>query len=164
MTVNLIANSLSPYQPTQAGQRFIEDLNLMIRAKYPLLYIVAAEEEPVMRILQQVALQAVPQRRLLQWNIVRGWDDHGTNRNSVMGALDRIRKQEEAEPTIFVLKDLHYILRSPHISQNAPVIRELKNLAQELKQSRHTLILTSHTLEVPSEISEDMTVMDFPLP
>ncbi|MDB9315200.1 AAA family ATPase [Spirulina sp. CS-785/01] len=164
MTVNLIANSLSPYQPTQADQRFIEDLNLMIRAKYPLLYIVAAEEEPVMQILQQVALQGVPQRRLLQWNIVRGWDDHGTNRNSVMGALDRIRKQEEAEPTIFVLKDLHYILRSPHISQNAPVIRELKNLAQELKHSRHTLILTSHTLEVPPEISEDMTVMDFPLP
>lgn len=50
----------------------VGQLNLMVRARYPLLYIVAAEEEPVEEVLAQLAAQSQPQRRLLLWDIVRG--------------------------------------------------------------------------------------------
>ena len=153
-----MTNTFNPHQT------LIEQLDLMIRARYPLLYIVAVEEEPVEEVLLSVAVQSQPERQVLLWDIVRGWEDNGADKGSVMGALHRIRKTDPQENTLFVLRDLHFILKNPQSDRNAPVIRELKNLTKELKRSRKTLILTSHTLEVPAELSEEVTVIDFPLP
>jgi SpoVK/Ycf46/Vps4 family AAA+-type ATPase len=140
----------------------VSELDLMVRARYPLLYIVAVEEEPVEEVLHQVALSSQPKRQLLMWDIVRGWDDNGDGKGSVMAALSRIAKAPDG--MLFVLRDLHPILKNPHTKENAPVVRELKNLARELKRCRKTLILTSHTLELPAELMEEVTVIDFPLP
>ncbi|MGK7873310.1 MAG: AAA family ATPase [Xenococcaceae cyanobacterium] len=145
-------------------QELVKQLDLMIRARYPLLYMVAVEEEPVEEVLLYVANQSQPQRKVLIWDIVRGWDDNSSDKGSVIGALSRISKADNKESTIFVLRDLHFILKNPQSDRNAPVVRELKNLTRELKRSRKTLILTSHTLEVPAEFSEEVTVIDFPLP
>ena len=153
-----MTNTFNPHQT------LIEQLDLMIRARYPLLYIVAVEEEPVEEVLLSVAVQSQPERQVLLWDIVRGWEDNGADKGSVMGALHRIRKTDAQENSLFVLRDLHFILKNPQSDRNAPVIRELKNLTKELKRSRKTLILTSHTLEVPAELSEEVTVIDFPLP
>jgi len=138
---------------TQASphQALVEQLDLMMRARYPLLYIVAVEEEPVEEVLLLAALEAQPPRKVLMWDIVRGWDDNGSDKGSVMAALGRIAKTSAQETTIFVLRDLHFILKNPQSDRNAPVIREFKNLARELKRSRQTIILTSHTLEVPPQ-------------
>ena len=151
----------------------VQELDLMMRARYPLLYIVAVEEEPVEKVLYEVAEQQ-NRRKLLFWDIVRGWDDNGADKGSVMGALNRIakgiapelnkQKVTEQEATIFVLRDLHPILKNPYSDKNAPIVRELRNLTRLLKRSRDTLILTSHSLEVPAELREATTVIDFPLP
>ena len=142
----------------------INHLALIIRARYPLLYIVASEEEPAEEVISQVARQLIPTRRLLLWDIVRGWDDNGSAKGSVMAALDRISKTSAEEYTIFLLRDLHPILKHPYTEKNAPAVRELRNLARELKRSRKTIILTSHALELPVELNEEVTVVDFPLP
>ncbi|MEG3862318.1 AAA family ATPase [Microcoleus sp. herbarium12] len=142
----------------------VKRLDLMIRARYSLLYIVGAEEEPVEAVIAQVALQVTPARRVLFWDIVRGWEDNGSGKSSVMAALDRIGKTAVEEYTIFVLRDLHPILRAPYTERNAPVIRELRNLNRELKRSKKTIVLTSHALELPEELKEEVTVIDFPLP
>jgi SpoVK/Ycf46/Vps4 family AAA+-type ATPase len=145
-------------------QKLVKQLDLMIRARYPLIYIVAVEEEPVEEILLHLANQSEPQREVLIWDIVRGWNDNSTDKGSVMGALGRISKTDKQQQTIFVLPDLHFILKNPHSDRNAPVIREIKNLTKELKRTRQTLIFISHALEVPEEIKEEITVVDFPLP
>jgi SpoVK/Ycf46/Vps4 family AAA+-type ATPase len=142
----------------------VKRLDLMIRARYSLLYIVGAEEEPVEAVIAQVALQVTPARRVLFWDIVRGWEDNGSGKGSVMAALDRIGKTAVEEYTIFVLRDLHPILRAPYTERNAPVVRELRNLNRELKRSKKTIVLTSHALELPEELKEEVTVVDFPLP
>ncbi|MBD2464872.1 AAA family ATPase [Oscillatoria sp. FACHB-1407] len=136
----------------------------MMRARYPLLYIVAAEEEPVEEVLRQVTAKAQPQRKLLLWDLVRGWDDNGGDRGSVMGALSRISKAPVDEAALFVLRDLHVVLRSPNSDKSSPIVREIKNLTRELKRSRKTMVLLSHTLEIPPELTEEVTVIDFPLP
>lgn len=145
-------------------QVIINELNLMLRARYPLLYIVSVEEEPVDRVLTILAQQNEPQRIILSWDLVRGWSDNGTAKGSPMMALDRIKKEESKENIIYVLKDLHSILHNPLDKSNAPIIREIKNLTRELKRSRNCLILMSHTLEIPPEFQEEVTVIDFPLP
>lgn len=153
-----VANGNSP----QAA--LVAELDLMMRARYPLLYIVAVEEEPVEEVLLEVAAMSSPERKILLWDIVRGWDDNSADKGSAMGALSRIAKASAQESTIFVLRDLHPILKNPNSDRNAPVVRELKNLARELKRSRKTIVLTSHTLELPPELKEEVTVIDFPLP
>ncbi len=146
----------------QRHQDIVEQLDLMLRARYPLLYIVGVEEEPIQEVLWQVS-ERLP-RKLHCWNIVRGWSDSGADKGSVISALNRVAKSPEDQPAIFVLQDLHPMLKYPLQPGNVPIVREIKNLAAELKRSRKTLILTSHTLEVPPEFIEEMTVIDFPLP
>lgn len=145
-------------------QKIVDRLDLMIRARYPLIYIVAVEEEPVEEILLYLARRAEPQRTVSIWDIVRGWNDNGADKGAVMAALSRIAKTDKQQHAIFVLRDLHFILKTPENDRNAPIIREIKNLTKELKRTRQTLIFTSHALEVPEELKEEITVVDFPLP
>lgn len=154
----------------EVHQALVTQLDLAIRARYPLLYIVAVEEEPVEEVLELAAGEAQPRRKVLYWDVVRGWSDNGSDKGSIMAALARIAKppnnpdRTSEDSLIFVLRDLHPILKYPNSDRNAPVIRELKNLARELKRSRRTLVLTSHALEIPPELMEEVTVIDFPLP
>ncbi|MEZ2240161.1 AAA family ATPase [Microcoleus sp.] len=145
-------------------EALVKRLDLMIRAHYSLLYIVGAEEEPVEAVISEVAVQVTPARRVLFWDIVRGWEDNGSAKGSVMAALDRIGKTAVEEYTIFVLRDLHPILKYPYTEKNVPVVRELRNLTRELKRSKKTIVLTSPALELPEELQEEVTVIDFPLP
>jgi len=145
-------------------QALIDQLDLMIRAHYPILYLVAVEEAPVEEVVRQVAAKTQPDRTVLLWDIVRGWTDNGTDKGSVMGALGRIANAAKQDGVIFVLRDLHPFLKQPNSKDSVPIVRELKNLAHELKRSRNTIVLLSHTLELPVELTEAVTVINVPLP
>ncbi|WP_228016691.1 AAA family ATPase [Synechocystis sp. LEGE 06083] len=144
--------------------QLLQDLDLMVRARFPLLYLVTAEEDPSDEVLRQLAQLGNPPRKLLFWDIVRGWQDNGSDKGSVMAALGRVGKGDANEAVLFVLRDLHPIFKTPESDKHAPIIREIKNLTKELKRSRKTLLFTSYTLAVPAELQEEMTVVDFPLP
>jgi hypothetical protein len=150
--------------PAELQAGLVTELDLMIRARYPLVYLVSPEEEPADAVLTQVARRTDPPRQLLFWDLVRGWQDTGEDRGSIMAALGRVWRSAPNEDTLFVLRDLHFVLRNASSDKNAPIIRELKNLSRELKRTRKMLILLSHTLEVPSDLAEEVTVVDIPLP
>jgi SpoVK/Ycf46/Vps4 family AAA+-type ATPase len=145
-------------------QEIVDRLDLMLRARYPLIYIVGAEEEPIETVLLQVADKSQPARELRFWDIVRGWSDNGADKGSAIAALGRVAKAPADKPAIFVLQDLHPVLKSPLQPPHVPIVREIKNLTRELKRSRKTLILTSYSLDVPPEFIEETTTIDFPLP
>ncbi len=142
----------------------VSELDLMIRARYPVVYLVSPEEEPAEELLVRVADRTDPPRQLHIWDLVQGWEDTGEDRGSVMGALGRVARAATEEDGIFILRDLHFVLRQAGSEKNAPVIRELKNLSRSLKRSRKVLVLLSHTLEIPADLAEDITVIDLPLP
>jgi hypothetical protein len=56
-------------------QQLLQQIDLMLRARYPLLYIVGVEEEPIEQVLQQLTQISQTPRQLLLWDIVTGW--HG---------------------------------------------------------------------------------------
>ena len=175
LLIVILAN-MSPQLPidpiflskSRVYQALIEQFDLLLRAKYPLIYIVTAEEEPVEDILIEVVLQSSPSRRILFWDIARGWSDNNADKGSVMAALSRIAQRDKAskddDNVLYVLRDLHPILKYPHHDRHIPIIRELKNLARDLKLDRRTIALTSHVLEIPPELTEEITAIDFPLP
>jgi hypothetical protein len=76
----------------RSHQRLVEQLDLMLRARYPLIYLVGIEEDPIKTVLQQVAVLSQVPRELRFWDIVRGWDDNGSDKGSAIAALNRIAK------------------------------------------------------------------------
>lgn len=156
---------MSNSSPDVAYHSLVQELDLMLRARYGLIYLVAVEEDPVDEVLAQVANLGQPPRTVRAWDVVRGWSDNGADKGSLMPALARIAKAPPQEANLFVLKDAHPFLK-PTIPANIPNIRQVRNLVADLKaqNSRATVIFLSRTLDLPPDLTEDVTVLDFPLP
>jgi AAA+ superfamily predicted ATPase len=145
---------------------FAQEVETLIRARYPILYIQSSEEARLQTVLADIAQRR--QKQLYEWSCSSGLLSSGANiqsskaRNSPtrdpLPALDFV--VDHAEPAIFVFKDLHpFLSRSNHV-----VIRRLKDIALHLKNSFKTIIITAPILEIPPELEKDVTVITFPLP
>jgi AAA+ superfamily predicted ATPase len=145
---------------------FSQEVETLIRARYPILYIQSAEESRLQSALADIAQRR--QKQLFEWSCSSGLLPGGANiqtskaKNSPtrepLAALDFVI--EHAEPAIFVFKDLHpFLTRSNHT-----VIRRLKDIALHLKNSFKTIIITAPILEIPPELEKEITVLNFPLP
>jgi AAA+ superfamily predicted ATPase len=141
------------------------ELETLIRARYPVLYVVSWEEERVEACLAEVAARR--SKRLVCWSVVRGLYSPGesptsgkrsfnTGTTDPMVALDEVMRQ--VDPIIFLFKDLHPVMK------DHAVVRKLRELAQHLKTSPKTLVLVSHQGCIPPELEKDVTLVDFSLP
>ncbi len=146
-----------------------DELSTLIRAKYPILYIVSWEERRIEQILRQVAAQL--RKKLYGWTITSGLQpldgyeamppDPSTV--SPLRALDAIAASQES--AIFALKDFHPFLDERHPVADQPVIvRRLRDVAGRLKESRKTLVILSPLLHFPPELEKDVIVLDYALP
>lgn len=142
------------------------EIDVLIRARYPILYVVSSEELRVQEMIQKVATDQ--QKALIEWSCTMGLVPSGTSLQSVRNrtaatkdpitAMDHVIDQ--VEPAIFLFKDLH-----PFLTRNHPaVIRRLKEIAQQLKNSHKTLVLVSPVMEIPVELEKEVTLITFPLP
>ncbi|MFP4336415.1 MAG: AAA family ATPase [Halothece sp.] len=143
------------------------EIELMIGARFPLLYLVSAEEETVEEELLAVAKSRKSQ--IYFWDMSRGWSDNsGADKGNPMNALGRITKSPKDQSTIFILKDLATLI-APGINGQItagqlPLVREVKNLARDIARDRRCLILLSDQLRLPVELREETTIVDFSLP
>src|SRR5499433_1049501 len=145
---------------------FQTELETLIRARYPILYIVSSEELRVQSVIVEVARRR--QKKLFEWSYSTGIVPAGTSiqsqkhRNAAtkepLAALDQVI--EQVEPAIFIFKDFHPFLTRA----NFAVVRKLKEIALHLKNSYKTIILVSPVMEIPTELEKEMTVLNYPLP
>lgn len=143
-----------------------QEIETLIRARYPILYIVSSEEMRVQNLVLDIANRR--QKKVFEWSCSTGIVPAGASiqsqkhRNPAtrepLAALDQVI--EQVEPAIFILKDFHPFLTR----QNYAVIRKLKEIALHLKNSFKTMVLVSPTLEIPTELEKEVTVLSFPLP
>ena len=146
-----------------------EELDLLIRAKYPLLYVIAWEERRIEQLLRQVAAQR--RKALYGWTITDGLHplDGSLRPESDDLTRDPLQALEEVaasrEAAIFVLKDFHPYLDAYHPHpQRAVIVRKLRDILNRLKESRKTLVMLSPLLHAPPELEKDITVLDYALP
>src|SRR5256885_9644057 len=148
--------------PAPPPPRFVADLDTLIRARYPLIYLVSWEEQRIDGILQDLAAQHG--KVLFAWSATRGLRRVGGAR-----AMPQIEPQKSpaemlatigklGEPSLVVLKDFHPFLG------DASVVRALRELAQELKSTYTTVILLPAVLQRPVELEKEISVLDVPLP
>lgn len=142
--------------------KFVSDLDTLIRARYPLIYLVSWEEQRLDAVLQDVAQNHG--KALLQWSVTRGLrrvsgaraltiSEQSRDPIEALGAVAKL-----TEPSLVVLKDFHPFLDNP------PVVRAMRELAQDLKSTYTTVILLSPTLTIPVELEKEISVLDVPLP
>lgn len=140
---------------------FTDELGLLIRARYPIIYIATAEEERAEADIAACA-NAQGNRALYTWDFVDGYsgnlNDAGFGKRNPLQALELVEKLPATAPAIFVLRDFHRFLDDVAIS------RKLRNLARRLKAQPKTLVILSAQLTIPDELSETVTVLEFTLP
>lgn len=145
---------------------FATEVETLIRARYPILYVISSEELRVQQVVTDIARKR--QKKLFEWSYSTGIVPAGTsiqsqkNRSSAtkepLAALDHVI--EQVEPAIFIFKDLHPFLTKG----NYAVTRKLKEIALHLKNSFKTIVLVSPVLEIPTELEKEITVLNHPLP
>jgi len=145
---------------------FAREIETLIRARYPILYILSSEEDRVQRLLLEVAQKR--QKKVFEWSCTTGLLSAGTSiqsqrhRNSPtkdpLAALDQVIDQ--VEPAIYLFKDFHPFLSKPNVA----IVRRLKEIALHLKDSFKTIVLIAPVLEVPTELEKEITVLNHPLP
>lgn len=149
--------------PTAA---LVNEIETLVRARYPILYLLASEELRADEALAEVARRR--QKKIFEWSCTSGVIPAGASiqsqrsRNPAtrdpLAALEQV--VEQVEPAIFVFKDFHpFLSRSNHT-----VIRRLKEIALHLKNSFKTVIIVSPVLEIPVELEKEITLVHLPLP
>ncbi len=139
------------------------EIEVLIRAKYPILYVVSWEEKRVEDALAAICKGL--QRTLHSWSVTQGMKP-AVNRQtgppkpaSLPGELEALALVHEApEHTVFLLRDFHAFLKDYR------VVRLLRDLAVRLRGKAQTLILLAPTLSLPVELEKDVTVVEFALP
>jgi SpoVK/Ycf46/Vps4 family AAA+-type ATPase len=140
---------------------FGTDLALLIRARYSLIYIPTIEEERVEKSIEQVAKQ-LENRPVYIWDFVDGYqgnpNDRGFGKRNPLQALEFIDKLAPNEPGIFILRDYHRFL------EDVSVARKLRNLGRKFKAEPKNLIILAPQISIPNDLSEAITILEFPLP
>ncbi|MFM6456498.1 MAG: AAA family ATPase, partial [Planktothrix sp.] len=142
--------------------KFNEELKLLLRSRYAIIYIPTLEEERVETAIK-VAAKEQGNRAVYVWDFVDGYqegnpNDVGAGKRNPLQALEFIEKLPEAMPSVFILRDFHRFLEDISIS------RKLRNLARSLKSQPKNLMIISPQISIPSDLSEVLTVLEFPLP
>jgi AAA+ superfamily predicted ATPase len=140
---------------------FNDEFELLLRARYPLIYIPTLEEERAEVAIAQTA-QRLGERAVYLWDFVDGYqgnpNDQGFGRRNPLQALEFVEKIPANAPSIFILRDFHRFLEDISIS------RKLKNLARLLKSQPKNIVIVTPQVAIPSDLTEVLTVQEFPLP
>jgi SpoVK/Ycf46/Vps4 family AAA+-type ATPase len=140
---------------------FSDEFELLLRARYPLIYIPTREEERVEGAIANSAKQQ-GNRSIYIWDFVDGYqgnpNDAGFGRRNPLQALELVEKLPAAASAIFILRDFHRFLDDVAIS------RKLRNLARSLKSQPKNIVIVSPLVAIPDDLSEVLTVQEFPLP
>lgn len=154
-----------------AKKSFSDNLALLFRARFPLLYVESFEEPRVLREISRVAGDANLMRTVRPvyvWSATRGFvGPDGAAQSGTADpkqAVDWMLRQDGAG--VFVMLDLHAHLGDDRRPADPTLIRGLRDVAAgfQVGSAARVLVIVSPILRIPSEIEKDVTLVDFPLP
>lgn len=133
-------------------------IETLIRARYPLIYVVSFEENRVESELLRITQNR--KKQIYKWSITNGLENPD---GSFLGEFkDPIKVLEYILQSdingVFVMKDYHPYLNEP------VVIRKLRDVAHSLKTSMKNVVFLSPVLKVPVELEKEISVVDYNLP
>jgi hypothetical protein len=145
-----------------------QEIDVLIRARYPIIYVSTWEEERVEQSLRQIA--TARKKQLFTWTITQGLIKVGSeprpgkntsgNTMDPLVALDQVI--QHVEPSIYMFKDFHRFTCDERC--NLTIIRKLRDVAYQIRDSYKSIIITSPMVKIAPELSKDITLVEFGLP
>ena len=141
--------------------KFNDELTLLLKARYPIIYINTIEEDRVEYIIHKYIKTSL-NRSIYSWDFIDGYTNNPNNegfakRNPVQ-ALELVERLTAQTPALFLLKDFNRFLTDVSIS------RKLKNISRILKLQPKTIIIIGSELTIPKELYDLITILQFQLP
>jgi len=140
---------------------FLNEFVLLLKSRYPIIYISTNEEERIEYLIRYCAKKYIS-RTYNSWDFVEGYqenpNDSGFAARNPLEALELIEKLTPETPALFVLKDYDNFLK------DFSIIRKLKNLSRKLKTQPKNIIIISSEVNIPDSLKEYITLLEFPLP
>lgn len=135
-----------------------KNIETLIRARYPLIYVVSFEENRVCESMLQIAQSR--NKQLYQWSVTEGLQtpdgSYLAEFKDPVKVLEYILQMDING--LFILKDYHPYMNDP------VVIRKLRDLGRTLKLSMKNVIFLSPMLKIPGELEKEISVVDYKLP
>lgn len=142
---------------------FTNELSYLIRARYSIINVNTFEEERALECITKVVYPL--NKRIITWTLTNGFELDGKvldNKSIDLSNALTMAVDLAKEPTIFIWIDIH-----PFFKSQSPMvyIRKFKELSQQVRKgSPSNSIILSPSLEIPTELQNDITLLDFPLP
>jgi SpoVK/Ycf46/Vps4 family AAA+-type ATPase len=141
-------------------QGILSQIDILIRSRYPLIYITSWEEERVINCLRQLFNTYRQKRKLYTWSVTTGLgiDGSGAYDESMdlLKTLDHILNTDEV--AVYILKDIH------HQFEDKKVVRKLRDVYTSVRKAYKNVIILSTTFNIPDDLKKEVTVVDFPMP
>jgi AAA+ superfamily predicted ATPase len=155
-------------KPAPAPGRCVDELEVLIRARYPIIYVVSWEEERVEMQICDIARKR--NKNFFVWTYTQGIVKYGAepqraksgsgNTADPLAALDSVLAQ--VEPAVYLFKDFHPFMEENRA--NLAVIRRLRDVSYRLRDTYKTIVIVAPILRMAPELEKDVTVVQFGLP
>ena len=140
---------------------FYDELNLFLKARYPILYINTIEEDRLEYVIRK-SIKLNLNRSIYTWDFIDGYtnnpNNEGFGRRNPLQALELIERLNPQTPALFILKDFNRFLTDLAIS------RKLRNISRILKLQPKTVVIIGSELQIPQELQDLITIVKFQLP
>jgi hypothetical protein len=141
--------------------KFGDELTLLLKARYPIIYINTIEEDRVEYVIRQSVKNSL-NRSVYTWDFIDGYTNNPNNesfaKRNPLQALELIQRLNCETPALFLLKDFNRFLTDISIS------RKLKNVSRILKLQPKTIIIIGSEINIPKELQDLITILYFQLP
>ncbi len=141
--------------------KFNDELALFLKARYPIIYINTIEEDRVEYVIRK-SLKTNLNRSIYSWDFVDGYTNNPNNegfaKRNPLQALELVERLNSETPALFLLKDFNRFVTDLSIS------RKLRNISRILKLQPKTIIIIGSDLNIPKELQDLVTVLQFQLP
>jgi len=138
----------------------IDELDLLYKARYPIVWIQTAEEVRALKLIEELAVRR--EARIITWTVTKGLvGSNGpiANTQALDMALAEVVNYNDKDNRFVVLIDIHN-----HITDNI-VIRYLKDLCIKLPiKTRTSIFVISPSDKIPMDLQKLITVLEMPLP
>jgi SpoVK/Ycf46/Vps4 family AAA+-type ATPase len=140
---------------------FYDELNLFLKARYPIIYINTVEEDRVEYVIRK-NIKTNLNRSIYSWDFVDGYtnnpNNEGFGKRNPLQAIELVERLNAETPALFILKDFNRFLTDLAVS------RKLRNVSRILKLQPKTIIIIGSELTIPKELQDLITVLQFNLP
>jgi hypothetical protein len=134
------------------GMSLNEELLLLVKSKYPVVFYETVDEEYAARQLRKVAVELG--LSVYHWAITSGLKRFGKDgffyktrepTDMAQTVLSLVRSQD-VEPGLFILCDFNRYL------DNSLLLRQMKDIISAIRNTPHTVVMIAPSYELPAEI------------